>query len=69
VRAGDVDFASIERAGFHELERTGFRPDYFSIRKADDLTPATPETRKLVILTAARIGKARLIDNIQVTRG
>jgi pantoate--beta-alanine ligase len=69
VRAGDVDFASIERAGFHELERTGFRPDYFSIRKADDLTPATPETRKLVILTAARIGKARLIDNVQVTRG
>jgi pantoate--beta-alanine ligase len=69
VRAGDVDFASIERAGFHELERTGFRPDYFSVRKADDLTPATPETRKLVILTAARIGKARLIDNVQVTRG
>jgi pantothenate synthetase len=28
-----------------------------------------PETRRLVILTAARIGKARLIDNIQLTRG
>jgi len=25
--------------------------------------------RELVILTAARIGKARLIDNVQVTRG
>jgi pantoate--beta-alanine ligase len=69
VRKGDVDFASIERAGFEELERTGFRPDYFCIRKAEDLGPATRETRELVILTAARIGKARLIDNVQVTRG
>ena len=69
LRAGDVDFASIERAGFHELESTGFRPDYFCIRKAEDLSLATPHTRELVILTAARIGKARLIDNVQVRRG
>ena len=69
VRAGDVDFASIESAGFRELESTGFRPEYFSVRKAADLSPATPQARELVILTAARIGKARLIDNVQVTRG
>src|SRR5215831_8359008 len=69
IRAGNVDFASMEREGFQELERTGFRPDYFCIRKAEDLSPATREDRKLVILTAARIGKTRLIDNIQVTRG
>ena len=69
VRAGDVGFASIERAGFHELECAGFRPDYFAIRKAQDLSPATAQARELVILTAARIGKARLIDNVQVTRG
>jgi pantoate--beta-alanine ligase len=69
LRAGDVDFASIERGGFHELETTGFRPDYFCIRKAEDLSAATAQARELVILTAARIGKARLIDNVQVTRG
>ena len=69
LRAGDVDFASVERAGFHELETTGFRPDYFCIRKAEDLSAATAQARELVILTAARIGKARLIDNVQVTRG
>src|ERR1700751_1042198 len=28
VRTGDVDFASIERAGFHSLETAGFQPDY-----------------------------------------
>jgi pantoate--beta-alanine ligase len=69
VRAGDVDFASIERAGFEALERAGFQPDYFSVRQAEDLSTATADTRELVILTAARIGKARLIDNVQVTRG
>jgi pantoate--beta-alanine ligase len=69
VRGGDVDFASIERAGFAALESAGFRPDYFSVRTASDLTPATASARQLVILTAARIGKARLIDNVQVTRG
>jgi pantoate--beta-alanine ligase len=69
VRAGDVDFASIERAGFGALEPAGFRPDYFSVRKAEDLSTATADTRELVILTAARIGKARLIDNVQVRRG
>jgi pantoate--beta-alanine ligase len=69
VRAGDVDFASIERAGFQALEGAGFRPNYFSVRNAADLSPATASARELVILTAARIGKARLIDNVQVTRG
>jgi pantoate--beta-alanine ligase len=69
VRAGDVDFASIERAGFQALENAGFRPDYFSVRKSEDLSRASALARELVILTAARIGKARLIDNVQVTRG
>jgi len=68
VRTGDTDFASIERAGFATLESAGFRPDYFSVRKAEDLSPATPLAHELVILTAARIGKARLIDNVQVAR-
>jgi pantothenate synthetase len=27
--------------------------------------PAQPDTRHFVVLTAARIGKARLIDNLQ----
>jgi len=69
VHTGDVDFASIERAGFEALERAGFRPDYFSVRKAEDLGTANAHARELVILTAARIGKARLIDNVQVRRG
>ena len=68
LRAGDAQFASIERSGFQALEGSGLRPDYFSIRRADDLTAPSPETRALVVLAAARLGKARLIDNVQVTR-
>jgi pantoate--beta-alanine ligase len=68
VRSGEGDFTSIERSGFQALESAGFRPDYFSVRQAPDLAPATPAARELVVLTAARLGRSRLIDNVQVTR-
>ena len=68
VRSGEGDFTSIERSGFQALESAGFRPDYFSVRQAADLAPATPAARELVVLTAARLGRSRLIDNVQVTR-
>lgn len=68
LRAGDAQFASIEREGFEKLESASLRPDYFSVRRADDLGSPTPETRALVVLAAARLGRARLIDNVQVTR-
>ena len=69
LQAGDADFTGIERAGFQALESVGFQPDYFSVRQAHDLSTAIANARHLVILTAARIGKARLIDNVQVRRG
>jgi len=66
LRAGDRDFAAIERQGVEALERTGFRADYFSVRRADDLSSPDATTQHLVVLTAARLGRARLIDNLQV---
>jgi len=69
LQNGDADFTGIERAGFQALESAGFQPDYFSVRQAHDLSTAIASARHLVILTAARIGKARLIDNVQVRRG
>jgi|SRR5580658_958692 pantoate--beta-alanine ligase len=68
LRAGDAEFASIEHFGFQALEGAGLRPDYFSVRRAADLIPPDPGTRELVVLAAARLGRARLIDNVQVTR-
>jgi pantoate--beta-alanine ligase len=44
------------------------KPDYFAVRVAADLNPPSADTRHLVVLTAARLGKARLIDNVQVRK-
>ncbi|MBS0366091.1 MAG: pantoate--beta-alanine ligase [Proteobacteria bacterium] len=68
VRAGEPDTTAIERAGAQSLEQAGFRVDYFAVRQAADLEPPAGHARELVILTAARLGKARLIDNVQVSR-
>jgi pantoate--beta-alanine ligase len=66
LRAGDRDFAAIERAGIEALERAGLRTDYFAVRHADDLGTPDTDTRRFVVLTAARLGRARLIDNLQL---
>jgi pantoate--beta-alanine ligase len=47
------------------LDGAGFRTDYFSVRDANSLAPAQPDTKRFVVLAAARLGKARLIDNLQ----
>jgi pantoate--beta-alanine ligase len=65
LKSGVRDFASIESAGRAALDGAGFRTDYFSVRDARSLAPARPDTRHFVVLTAARLGKARLIDNVQ----
>jgi pantoate--beta-alanine ligase len=65
LRSGVRDFAAIEGAGRAALDGAGFRTDYFSVRDARTLAPARPDTRHFVVLTAARLGKARLIDNVQ----
>ena len=50
------------------LVAAGFRPDYFSIRNAHGLQPAQIMDRHLVVLVAAHLGRARLIDNQLVER-
>jgi pantoate--beta-alanine ligase len=66
LRAGERDFAAIEHSGTAALEGSGLRPDYFAVRRAADLGPPESATRHFVVLTAARLGRARLIDNLQL---
>jgi pantoate--beta-alanine ligase len=65
LKAGVRDFAHLETAGIAALNDRGFRTDYFKVRDAKSLAQAQPDTRHFVVLAAARLGKARLIDNVQ----
>jgi pantoate--beta-alanine ligase len=65
LKSGVRDYAAIESAGRAALDGAGFRTDYFAVRDARTLAPARPDTRHFVVLTASRLGKARLIDNVQ----
>ncbi len=49
------------------LNQRGFRTDYLEIRNADNLSEDFSNAAHIVILGAAFLGKARLIDNIPVT--
>ena len=66
VRAGRQAFAQIEQAALQELRGCGFQPDYVAIRRQQDLQPAGAGDRVLVVLAAARLGQARLIDNVEI---
>jgi pantoate--beta-alanine ligase len=65
IESGSKDYDALEAAGTASLQQSGFRPDYFSIRDAADLQPPSDASKELVVLTAARIGRARLIDNVR----
>jgi pantoate--beta-alanine ligase len=68
IDSGDGDYAAIEAQGAATLRAAGMRPDYFAVRDALTLTPPTPQSIDLVVLTAARLGRARLIDNLRARR-
>ena len=56
----------VEREAWAKLEEAGLRPDYVSVRNADNLQPVDHDDHALVVLAAAYLGKARLIDNLQI---
>jgi pantoate--beta-alanine ligase len=67
LRAGAAD-RDVETEALAVLTAAGMRPDYFVVRDAATLQPASPDSTERVVLVAARLGKARLIDNLRVTR-
>jgi pantoate--beta-alanine ligase len=67
LRSGAKDFARLTRAAAAELEAAGFNPDYVEIRRRGDLAaPSGSRDESLVVLGAAWLGRARLIDNLFV---
>lgn len=64
IQQGETNYAALTRAAKEDLHNAGMTPDYFNISRQSDLEPAGAQDTKLVILAAAFLGKARLIDNI-----
>lgn len=65
LRDGGADFVAHRDATLEALTRAGFRPDYLELCDAGDLSVAEPTDakHKRVLMAAAWLGRARLIDN------
>ncbi|AAQ59312.1 pantoate--beta-alanine ligase [Chromobacterium violaceum] len=68
LMAGSQDYAALEQAARDDLAAAGWTVDYVEVRQADTLEIAHAGEKRLVVLAAARLGKTRLIDNIEVFR-
>lgn len=70
LRTGHLDVSLLERTAMERLADRGWKPDYVAIRKRIDLQPPTAGDlaigEPLVVLAAAKLGKTRLIDNLEV---
>jgi pantoate--beta-alanine ligase len=65
--AGTADADEAIGAGHAVLAEAGIEPEYLEARHADDLTPAQSfNGRPVLVAVAARVGRARLIDNVVV---
>jgi pantoate--beta-alanine ligase len=63
VSGGNFDAASVLAAARHELDTAGIEPEYLELRAASDLTPVEWVNGSTLLAVAARVGRARLIDN------
>jgi pantoate--beta-alanine ligase len=64
--SGERDFAALEGRAVQNLDASGWKTDYIAIRRQSDLLMPDNESRALVVLAASRLGKTRLIDNLEV---
>ena len=49
------------------LSEQGWQPDYLTVRRQRDLSPVSEaDTEPWVVLGAAKLGKTRLIDNLEI---
>ena len=63
---GVLDFGLLEKQAILALTGWGWQVDYVSVRNQSDLQPANFEKNEWVVLAAARLGKTRLLDNVEV---
>ena len=67
LASSKLNIAAIEEHAMQTLRERGWQPDYMTVRKQHDLSPVTTVTTDpLVVLGAAKLGKTRLIDNLEI---
>jgi pantoate--beta-alanine ligase len=70
VLQGQASHEAVTNKAMEYLRGRGWQPDYVAVRRRTDLQAPTPENiaagEPLVVLTAAKRGKTRLIDNLEI---
>ncbi|MGM3273837.1 pantoate--beta-alanine ligase [Ralstonia sp. 24A2] len=70
VLQGKTSHEAVTNKAMDYLRGRGWQPDYVAVRRRADLQQPTPENiaagEPLVVLTAAKLGKTRLIDNLEI---
>ena len=67
LQSGRRNYKKLETEAIKALSDAGFSVEYFSIRRAQNLQIPDRDCDELVVLVAAKLGNARLIDNTVVT--
>lgn len=62
---GEREYETLAATAKKHLKMAGWRVDYIEVRAAETLQAADAETRHIVVLGAAWLGKTRLIDNLE----
>jgi pantoate--beta-alanine ligase len=63
VASGAIDSAAVIAAARAELDRAGVVPEYLELRSTHDLSEVERVNGSTLLAVAARVGRARLIDN------
>ncbi len=67
ARSGETSTEALVETARNELRRAGIEPEYVEARAAEDLSPvAELNGRPVLVAVAARVGGARLIDNVLI---
>jgi pantoate--beta-alanine ligase len=66
VRGGDRAFGRLERDALAELDGHGWQTDYIAVRRQADLQVPSGSGEALIVLGASRLGRTRLIDNVEI---
>jgi len=66
VENGAGNFQELEENAKEILCAYAWKVDYIALRHRDTLAPPSEADKKMVVLGAARLGKTRLIDNLEI---